>query len=110
VDNDGKLDLFVGQDLGGVFHLEHDENSNLGINEQEESVGFFIHPNPTSGLFCIESTKIGSSITIMDNFGRLCQTLVIDKNTTWIDLSSLSNGIYFLKMQGEINVVRLVKY
>jgi hypothetical protein len=110
IDNDGSLDLFVGQDLGGIFHLEHDLNSNLGIDEQEESVGFFIHPNPTSGLFCIESTKIGSSITIMDNFGRLCQTLLIDKNTTWIDLSSLSNGIYFLKMQGDINVVRLVKF
>ena len=110
IDNDGNLDLFVGQDLGGVFHLEHDANSNLGITEQEESAGFFIHPNPTSGLFCIESTKIGSVIAIMDEFGRLCQTLVIDKNTTWIDLSSLSNGIYFLKMQGDINVVRLVKF
>jgi hypothetical protein len=110
IDNDSKLDLFVGQDLGGVFHLEHDANSNLGIGEQEESTGFFIHPNPTSGLFCIESTKIGSAITIMDEFGRLCQTLIIDKNTTWIDLSSLSNGIYFLKMHGDINVLRLVKF
>jgi hypothetical protein len=110
IDNDSKLDLFVGQDLGGVFHLEHDANSNLGIGEQEESTGFFIHPNPTSGLFCIESTKVGSAITIMDEFGRLCQTLIIDKNTTWIDLSSLSNGIYFLKMHGDINVLRLVKF
>jgi hypothetical protein len=46
----------------------------------------------------------------MEEFGRLCQTLVIDKNTTWIDVSSLSNGIYFLKMQNDMNVVRLVKF
>ena len=109
VDNDGKLDLFVGQDLGGVFHLEHDENSNLDLVEQTSSPNFSIYPNPTTGLFCIKSERIGVQMDLLDQFGRSCLHVQLEKSDTWIDLAFLSKGIYFLKEKGTAGVVRLVK-
>lgn len=109
VDNDGKLDLFVGQDLGGVFHLEHDENSNLDLAEQTSSPNFSIYPNPTTGLFCIKSERIGVQMDLLDQFGRSCLHVQLEKSDTWIDLAFLSKGIYFLKEKGTAGVIRLVK-
>lgn len=109
VDNDGKLDLFVGQDLGGVFHLEHDENSNLDLAEQISSPNFSIYPNPTTGLFCIKSERIGIQMDLLDQFGRSCLHVQLEKSDTWIDLAFLSKGIYLLKEKGTAGFVRLVK-
>ncbi len=109
IDNDGKLNLFVGQDLGGLFHLEHDENSNLDLVEQTFSPNFSIYPNPTTGLFCIKSESLGIQMELLDQFGRSCLHVQLEKSDTWIDLAFLSKGIYFLKEKGTSSLVRLVK-
>ncbi len=109
IDSDGKLDMFVGQDLGGVFHLEHDASSSLGTTAIEKGIEFSIHPNPSGGVFYIESQKTGFSIYLMDQFGRKCHTIFIDSNATIVDVSFLSNGLYFLQAEDYSGVVRLVK-
>jgi hypothetical protein len=109
IDSDGKLDMFVGQDLGGVFHLEHDASSSLGTTAIEKGIEFSIHPNPSGGVFYIESQKTGFSLYLMDQFGRKCHTIFIDSNTTIVDVSFLSNGLYFLQAEDYSGVVRLVK-
>jgi hypothetical protein len=45
----------------------------------------------------------------MDQFGRKCHTIFIDSNTTIVDVSFLSNGLYFLQAEDYSGVVRLVK-
>ena len=109
IDSDGKLDMFVGQDLGGVFHLEHDASSSLGTTAIEKGIEFSIHPNPSGGVFYIESQKTGFSLYLMDQFGRKCHTIFIDSNTTIVDLSFLSNGQYFLQAEDYSGVVRMIK-
>ena len=109
IDSDGKLDMFVGQDLGGVFHLEHDASSSLETTAIEKGIEFSIHPNPSGGVFYIESQKTGFSLYLMDQFGRKCHTIFIDSNTTIVDLSFLSNGQYFLQAEDYSGVVRMIK-
>jgi hypothetical protein len=101
--------MFVGQDLGGVFHLEHDASSSLGTTAIEKGIEFSIHPNPSEGVFYIESQKTGFSLYLMDQFGRKCHTIFIDSNITIVDVSFLSNGLYFLQAEDYSGVVRLVK-
>ncbi len=72
----------------------------------------YLYPNPTTGLIYIEGTTNSSSTLRVDNiFGEnVSQTILktnISENKISLDLSSLKNGIYFLKIDDV--VFRLVK-
>ncbi len=67
---------------------------------------FNVYPNPVSGLFTIE-TQAESQYTITDIQGRILLNGVTQNAKTNIDLTSFSNGIYFLKIDGQ--VVKIVK-
>lgn len=59
----------------------------------------FFYPNPTSGNITINLTQT-ATIRLIDKFG---QTLVIKENfnENQLDLSNLSDGIYFIEMQSD---------
>ncbi|MFM7467829.1 MAG: FG-GAP repeat domain-containing protein, partial [Crocinitomicaceae bacterium] len=46
MDSDGNLDLFIGQDAGGIFHLENGENGGVGLFEDGKENDMLIIPNP----------------------------------------------------------------
>ncbi len=110
IDNDGNLDLFIGQDLGGVFHLEHDSNSSVGIYENSfEEDDLFIFPNPTNGIFTLQTKNGPLNVTIYGSDGKtLHQFLIIDTYTE-IDIAALQKGIYFLKTNNSESVYRIMK-
>lgn len=55
IDHDGRLDLFVGGEPGGVYHFEHDENSTLVVEERSDILPVTIYPNPVqNGVFSIK--------------------------------------------------------
>jgi hypothetical protein len=56
------------------------------------------YPNPTNGMVNIENAA-AMDITVFDVTGT--QVLKTQKNTTQIDLSDLSNGIYFLQFNNQ---------
>lgn len=69
----------------------------LGI-ENEELIDFLLSPNPTNGTLSINNQS-GELIDVMifDQKGRLMKSdLVLES----IDMSSYSNGIYFIKLGG----------
>jgi len=107
IDHDGQLDLFIGQDLGGVFHLENDPNSSLAINEIPSN-DFLIYPNPTSDKLQIQSKSLNINYCIFDAMGR---TMLQFKNLeleTSIDVSNWKNGVYFIKESNQ-KVSRFIK-
>jgi len=110
IDNDGNLDLFIGQDLGGVFHLEHDSNSSVGIYENSfEEEDLIIFPNPTNGIFTLQ-TKTGSmNVTIYGSDGKTLHQFLITETYTEIDITALQKGIYFLKINNSESVYRIIK-
>ena len=73
------------------------EDENFNILNSESSISVF--PNPTTGIVNIIShnTKI-ESISVFDISGKTLQNNASFAGTT-LDLSWLSNGIYFVKIQ-----------
>ena len=108
VDNDGKLNLLIGQDLGGVYHLEHSEGSSLGWNEFNIEITFTVYPNPFENEFIIES-KQNDIVEIFTLMGQKVADKEIFVGTNYIKVPSESNGIYLLKVKSSGKVVKLVR-
>lgn len=113
IDNDSLLDLFIGQDLGGVHHLEVNLDSKVGVSEfirQENS--WIIYPNPTTNSFTINSVNDSFEsvqIRIIDVFGKvvLNQNFI---NKEQIDCSAFTPGIYFIELvsKNKMNTLKLI--
>jgi hypothetical protein len=99
IDNDNKLDLFIGQDLGGIFHLEHDSSSSIGIEEayfNEPKIQ--IYPNPTNGKLVVELLNLEPNfqIEIYSTLGSRLAEFKMNAISNVIDISSLPAGIYIV--------------
>lgn len=61
-----------------------------------------IYPNPTNDLLFIEMENMGiqvNSITLYDQFGRICLTIHDTSNSkTKVDLHNWGNGLYIIKL------------
>ena len=80
-----------------------------GLTENE--TGLNIHPNPVNDRLYIETENDIENITIFDIFGRQQQLSNSSHQHSVIDVSNLTSGIYFIKINtnnGEI-VKRFVK-
>lgn len=84
------------------------ELSNPGF-EQDNSVK--IYPNPTNSIININSNFNIKSIELYDIQGRILETILEDSSAFRLDISSKSNGIYFLKIKTDkgIKVEKIVK-
>ena len=100
LDNDGELNVFVGQDLGGLFHFENDSLSNLSISEVEIIPNVVIYPNPFSTSLTISSeNNVMNSIEIVDVLGNNIMSLSPKNSTYLVQTDQLKTGIYCLKIE-----------
>jgi uncharacterized delta-60 repeat protein len=103
--------------LGGEFTLYNGVIANRIIRLNNPSITlsttdltkeqFVIYPNPTNGI--VQLNMNAKTITITDLFGK---SLFIQKNVKNIDLSNLTNGIYFLNIEmenGSEEVKKIIK-
>jgi Zn-dependent metalloprotease len=76
-------------------------STTVGIEESFLSNNLTVFPNPTNGVFTIQSDNDQNiEVLIMDVLGKqVYQTYVISKGTNEIDASSLSKGVYLLKFE-----------
>lgn len=110
MDSDGNLDMFIGQDLGGIFHMEHDVNSTVGIEENDiNQLELHLFPNPNSGLLSIHSNIYPLEIQLFSNDGRELNKYVLTGETSVIEIHNLSKGIYLLKEKNSEQVFRIMK-
>lgn len=110
INQDGNLNLFVGGDLGGIMHFEHDPNLVLQTNTilKDETI-INIYPNPNTGKFKIDVSEGNISewqIVIYDNAGREIN-FEISENS--VQLREQQTGWYFLKMIEKISGRTLYK-
>ena len=98
LDNDGILNAFVGQDLGGLFHYNL-INSPLGLTEIHlPEIALF--PNPTHSFVSINSSVTIVQITIIDIRGVFQSTEeFINNKTVLLPLKDLDPGIYVLSIE-----------
>lgn len=85
----------------------------VGLNETASTLsGISIFPNPTAGVFTIESnTAISKTIDVMDVTGRVILTNTLKDGKINVNISNLSNGIYYVKIKSEnaVEVIKVVK-
>jgi hypothetical protein len=108
IDNDAFLDLFVGQDLGGVFLLEDQPGSDLGLFEQDRTE-IRVYPNPFHSNFSID-IRGGKALkaTLYDLNGQMLQTFEMQPGKQQLDLAGLTEGLYFLNFS-DGQVFKLIK-
>ncbi|HLW31395.1 MAG TPA: T9SS type A sorting domain-containing protein [Aequorivita sp.] len=93
---DGKIDVAVG--IYGANQIIWFENKGpLSIEENTTNL-FSIYPNPANNLLNIKSKTPISQITIHNNIGQL---LLSSTKENQVDISALSEGIYFVKISDE---------
>ncbi len=70
-----------------------------------------VYPNPTNSIVTIKCNNSIQSVQLYDVQGRLLQTQIINNQSTTVDLSQQSNGIYFVKVVSDqgIKVEKVVK-
>ena len=83
-----------------------DGNSDNGIDEDCSGLALFaktkLFPNPTSDILTVHLDRIGLiNIRIYDLSGRLVYRAeeALEDNRFFIDMSSLRNGLYMLRLE-----------
>lgn len=72
-----------------------------------------VYPNPNNGLFTIElANGLTKTIEIIDVTGRVVLTNTTSNNVTDVNISTLANGVYYVKVRSEnaTEVVKIIKH
>lgn len=96
LDQDNHLDLFIGQDLGGLFLLEDEPGSTMAVAEESQS-SIHLYPNPATMELTILSEQ---NIGLMDVYsleGRWICTWEISNGMNVFSLLDFDGGLYILK-------------
>ena len=96
----------TGYAVGGVGTIlkTDDGGGPMGVNEITPiSNSLKIYPNPASGNITLETPETGT-LSVYNLNGILVLEQKITKQTTTIDVSKLSEGLYVLKVVGEKKV------
>jgi hypothetical protein len=106
IDLDGNVDIAYGiyNRIGWIENL-----TILKIPEYQNDK-LALYPNPTNGIFTVKSKASIQELAIYNRLGQLILSKTNQKNM--IDISILSNGIYFLKIlfeNGSIETKKVVK-
>lgn len=114
IDNDGFLDMFVGQDLGGLYHFEVDPNSTANFKEIKNELEISLYPNPTNGIFSVfTSNSTPLKISVLDIYYKKIHSEREFIHKIEIDLTHQSAGIYLVVIENESGdrvVKRIVKH
>ncbi len=80
-------------------------NNNVGINETNQGNLLSLFPNPAQSIINVktDSKLIGCVYSILDITGRIIQTGKIATENTEINLNTLSEGTYVLKINEQLN-------
>lgn len=112
INGNGFLNLFVGQDLGGLFLFEADPLSTASINELQIEKELILFPNPGNQLVTIVS-KNGktSSIKLLDAYNILGQKQHLEWTGSQIDVSRLRSGTYYFvfEVDGKIEHLNFIR-
>ena len=112
--SDGTVDVVAtandGSGIIGVATITL-SNQNVGLNENAEIEQVKIYPNPVQNELFVElDAEQITQINILDFSGKLIQSIA-GYNSTGIDVSSLNQGAYLLKVYTEngVSINRFIK-
>ncbi len=97
VDGDGKYDLVVGNQSGGVVFYSQYLNSSIAENANPNSK-IKVYPNPADDYLTIESIN-EQVLELYSMQGELIERITIGSGVTNISIANLPSGVYCLKTQ-----------
>jgi hypothetical protein len=99
MNSDDDLELYAGQDLGGIYRFEHDPNSSVSLSELLPT-DLAIYPNPTNDFITVStSTDLIERTTVINLQSQLVRDESPLSNKIVLDLSELPSGVYFISNQ-----------
>ncbi|TXD68005.1 T9SS type A sorting domain-containing protein, partial [Aequorivita lipolytica] len=86
------------------------DGTNLGVSDNTIA-GFSYYPNPTNGVLNLKSVDNIENVSMYNLLGQLMMNNQVDANTSQLDISGLSTGIYLMKVSvnGQIGTYRILK-
>ncbi len=105
-DNLGTIRNFIWAELNN-FNLPNGDsrvfyNSNLRVDDVQQSNNIRLFPNPNNGTFNISGNFTDAyTVNIIDVFGRVYQSIQSDLPSLNIDLKNMSNGLYFIHIYND---------
>jgi len=88
-------------------------NECVGINQITTTLsGIKVYPNPTSGVFTVELKNASvKTIQVTDLTGRVIMTNASSNEKIDVNINTLANGIYYVKIQSDntVEVIKVVK-
>lgn len=112
LDNDGLLDILVGNDRGGLSYFSSDINVNNPITATLEFSGdlLAIYPNPCKDYLYMESSS-DQFVALHSVEGRLAMSFDIKKGDNQVDIKDLKSGIYYISItkNGFLRTYKIVK-
>jgi hypothetical protein len=112
LDDDGLMNVIIGQDLGGLFAYEEDPNSMANIADIQISGELILYPNPTKGILSMEANLPIRRIQIISLQGEILSDRKMNEHTWTLDLSAYPTGVYLTRTtleNGKIVMNRVVK-
>ena len=107
IDGDGDMDVLSASYADGKIAW-YENLTPLAVN-QNTLISFSIYPIPTSGILTV---KLKTAIAQIEIYNKLGQLLVSRSNENMIDISTLSQGLYFCKVKdenGAFGITKVVK-
>lgn len=93
-----------GEMQAGVF-LTFNNDCTLDVTETEtEKENVMVYPNPTDGIINISACNI-DKVSVYNIVGQEVESFVIDDNQCRIDISDYNDGVYFVKIKTENEIM-----
>jgi hypothetical protein len=70
------------------------------MNLTDENI-FSISPNPANDILIVKTETLNKPITIFDTSGRVILDITSTSEQNEIDVSALTNGMYFLQLNNK---------
>ena len=104
------VELFYTPDLSFVDSVNFTIQANIKDNRLDLFKSILIYPNPTTGKLSVVSSqlsKMGGEVTVYDVVGQVvgAYRILPEDTETVIDISHLSAGMYFMKIECESGTV-----
>lgn len=96
--NSGTMTYFSIDNVRLTHIDDDDDDTGVGIHEQ---IVAKIYPNPASGYVNVVTSAQNAVLRVMDIQGRVVQSLPLTTNNQLVDISNLSQGLYFFVVKSE---------
>lgn len=93
------------------YEITYDCNT-TGIKIEREELFWTIYPNPATENIYLKlfSPRFRETIEIYNIYGNLMKSLIINASTININIADLPNGVYFVRLRGNMRIKRFLKH